>query len=636
MCGITGFLALAGRAPASAETLDGMCRIMTHRGPDDQGTWLEGPVGLGMRRLAVIDVAHGKQPMTNEDGSLHVVFNGELYNYPALRERLLARGHKLETHSDTEVLVHLYEDHGEDFVQHLTGMFAIALWDAKQQKLLLARDRLGEKPLYYGVFEQQLLWGSELKCLLAHPAVPRRLSLPALARYLQLEYVPAPHAILEGVHKLPPAHILVAQGGETTVRPYWRLDLTPRPDPGEAAALAGLNEHLDRAVKQCLLADVPLGVFLSGGIDSSTVAALASRHVKELETFSIGFEDKSFDESSHARAVAKHLGTRHHEEILSPARLLELLPTLTRLLDEPFGDASVLPTYLLSAFARKRVTVALGGDGGDELLAGYPTYQAERLATPFDRLPGGLRHGIAGSGAAVAGRLPVNPNNLSLDFKLKRFTGSLARPALERHLRWLGSFTPEEQGTLLSADVRAALQGDDLYDQDRAVWAHSQGLDPTARVLHLDTSTYLPDDILFKVDRASMATSLEVRAPLLDHRLVEYVAGLPTRYKLRGLKTKYLLKQAARPLLPAEILDRPKKGFGIPVAKWLKAELQPAMRDMLSAERIRAGGLFDPVAVERLMADHLAGRHDHRKQLWTLLMFEWWREAYMRAEVPAG
>jgi asparagine synthase (glutamine-hydrolysing) len=625
MCGITGFLALADAPRADAATLDAMCRVMTHRGPDDQGTWLDGPVGLGMRRLAVIDVAHGHQPMTNEDGSLHVVFNGELYNYPELRERLLARGHKLETHSDTEVLTHLYEDHGEDFVTHLTGMFAIALWDAKAQKLVLARDRMGEKPLYYGEFGGQLLWGSELKCLLAHPAVPRTLSLPALARYLQLEYVPAPHAIVAGIRKLPPAHLLVAHDGKLETRPYWRLDLTPRPDPGEAAALSGLATHLERSVKQCLLADVPLGVFLSGGIDSSTVAALAAKHVPVLDTFSIGFEDKSFDESDHARKVARHLGTRHHEEVLSPQGLLELLPGLVALLDEPFGDASVLPTYMLSRFARRHVTVALGGDGGDELLAGYPTYQAEKLASWL-----GVLAGPAGAaGYALARHLPVNPNNLSFDFKLKRFTGSLGRPPLERHLRWLGSFTPEEQRALFTAEALAALAADDLYDQDRAVWAASAGLDATARVLHLDASTYLPDDILFKVDRASMATSLETRAPLLDHQLVEYVAGLPTHYKLRGFTTKYLLKQAARPLLPAEILERPKKGFGIPVAKWLKAELKAPMLDLLSAERLRAGGLFEPATVERLVREHLDGRHDHRKLLWTLLMFEWWREAYL-------
>jgi asparagine synthase (glutamine-hydrolysing) len=630
MCGITGFLALGTATPANAQDLDAMCRRMTHRGPDDQGTWLQGPVGLGMRRLAVIDVAGGQQPMTNEDGSLRVVFNGEIYNYPALRERLLARGHRLETHSDTEVLTHLYEEYGTEFVRELDGMFAIALYDIPNQRLVLARDRLGEKPLYYGTFANQLVFGSELKCLLAHPAVTRTLSLSALSRYLQHEYVPAPHGILAGTHKLPPAHLLVIENGETRLTAYWRLDLTPRPDPGEKAVLAELELKLRHAVKSRLQADVPLGVFLSGGIDSSTVAALARQsHAGPLMTFSMGFEDPSFDESSHARAVASHLGTQHYEETLSPGGLLEILPKVTQMLDEPFGDASVLPTYLLSAFARKHVTVALGGDGGDELFGGYPTYQATKLAGMFDQLPAPARGLLAGLGRNLAGLLPVNPNNLSLDFKLKRFTGSLQAPALERHLRWLGSFSPHEQRSLFTPEVLAELAGDDLYDQDRRVWSQSAELDPTARVLHLDASTYLPDDILFKVDRASMAVSLEVRAPFLDPALVEFVAGLPSHYKVRGLTTKWALKKACFGLLPPSILERPKKGFGIPVAKWLKAELREPMLDLLSSERLRRGGLFEPVYVEKLVREHLAGTVDHRKALWTLLMFEWWREGYL-------
>jgi asparagine synthase (glutamine-hydrolysing) len=639
MCGITGFLALGNAQPANAQTLDAMCRAMTHRGPDDQGMWLAGPVGLGMRRLAVIDVAAGQQPMTNEDGSLKVVFNGEIYNYPELRARLLARGHQLHTHSDTEVLTHLYEEYGEDFVRHLDGMFAIALYDIPRQRLVLARDRLGEKPLYYGTFDHQLIFGSELKCLLAHPAVTRTLSLGALARYLQHEYVPAPHGILQGTHKLPPAHVMVIENGEMRLKAYWRLDLTPRPDPGEKAVLAELDEKLQQAVKSRLLADVPLGVFLSGGIDSSVVAALARKaHGGRLMTFSMGFEDPSFDESSHARAVAKHLGTDHHEEVLSPSTLLAILPRVTAILDEPFGDASALPTYLLAAFARQHVTVALGGDGGDEIFGGYPTYQATQLTGAFDRLPAPTGQLLARCGRFVAGRLPVNPNNLSFDFKLKRFTQNLTAPALERHVRWLGSFAPDDQHALFTPEVRAQLAQDDLYDQDRSIWAQSAGLDPTSRAMHLDASTYLPDDILFKVDRTSMAVSLEVRAPFLDPALVEFVAGLPAHYKVRGWTTKWALKQTGATLLPQHILKRPKKGFGIPVAKWLKAELREPMGDLLSAERIRAGGLFEPVYVEKLMREHLAGTVDHRKALWTLLMFEWWREAYLSPApaTPAG
>jgi asparagine synthase (glutamine-hydrolysing) len=636
MCGIAGFFALDGAHRAMPGVLDAMCTAMTHRGPDDQGTLERGPVGLGMRRLSIIDVGGGHQPISNEDGSVWVVFNGEIYNHPELQATLTARGHRLATRSDTEVIVHLYEDHGEDFVKHLNGMFAIALWDAKREKLILARDRMGEKPLYYATLEDQLLWGSELKCLLAHPAVPRRLSLPALSRYLQLEYVPAPHSILEGVHKLPPAHLLVAERGETRVFPYWRLDLTPTaPALSEAEALEELKGRLDVAVRRRLLSEVPLGVFLSGGIDSSTIAALAARHAPgRLKTFSIGFEDPSFDESAHARAVARHLGTDHHEEILSPSRLIDLVPDLTRLLDEPFGDASVMPTYMLSRFAREHVTVALGGDGGDELFGGYPTYQAQKLAAVYDALPGPLRALVGGAGRLVAGGLPVSTNNLSLDFKLKKFTGALDAPALERHLQWLGSFSPADQAGLLSAEVRAALAGDDLYREARAVWGASAANDPIARYLHLDASTYLPDDILVKVDRASMATSLEVRAPFLDHTLVEFVAGLPSHYKLHGMTTKHLLKRAAADMLPDQILKRPKKGFGIPVAKWFQGELRSMMLDVFSPARLREAGLFEVSAVQKLVKEHLDGTRDHRKPLWTLFMFELWREAYLKA--PSG
>lgn len=632
MCGITGFLGLDGATRPQPGVLDAMCRVIEHRGPDDQGMRELGPVGLGMRRLSIIDVGGGHQPIANEDGSVWVVFNGEIYNYPELRERLLSRGHRLATTSDTEVIVHLYEDHGEDFVRHLNGMFAIALWDDRSKKLVLARDRMGEKPLYYTAAAGQLIWGSELKCLLAHPAVARRLSLPALSRYLQFEYVPAPHAILEGVHKLPPAHMLVAEGGETRIFPYWRLDLTERsPAPSEADALAELEERLAAAVKRRLLSEVPLGVFLSGGIDSSTVAALAAEAVPgKLKTFSIGFTDASFDESAHARKVAKHLGTDHHEDILNPQALLELVPRLTQLLDEPFGDASVIPTYMLSRFARQHVTVALGGDGGDELFAGYPTYQAQKLAAVYDALPDGLRKLVGGTGRLVASRLPVNTNNLSLDFKLKRFTGALDAPALERHFQWLGSFTPGEQLALFTPEVRAALAADDPYDQMRGVWAEGAGRG-VSRYLHLDASTYLPDDILVKVDRASMATSLEVRAPFLDHTLVEFIAGLPAHYKLHGFTTKYLLKRAAGKWLPEEILNRPKKGFGIPVAKWFQGELRSTMLDVFAPERLREAGLFEVAAVEKLVKDHLDGVRDNRKPLWTLFMFELWREAYLKA-----
>lgn len=638
MCGITGFFALAGSPMGTPTVLDRMCTVMTHRGPDDQGTWVEGPVGLGMRRLSVIDLSGGKQPASSEDAAIRLVFNGEIYNHGEIRAGLAARGHVLASKSDTEILPHLYEERGLDFLDSLVGMFAIALYDAPRGRLVLARDRMGEKPLYYTRVGDELVFGSEMKCLLAHPGVARRLSLPALSRYLLYEYVPAPHAILEGVHKLPPGHMLIAEDGQIRVMPYWAIDPRPAsPELGEDEAARQLATLLDTAVRAQLEADVPVGIFLSGGIDSSTVAALAARaRPGAIETFSIGFDDPSFDESSHARVVAKHLKTKHHERIFAPKTLVELLPGLQQLLDEPFGDASILPTYCLSRFAREHVTVALGGDGGDELFAGYPTYQAQKLAQLFDALPGGLGRALAGTGRAVARLLPVNPNNLSFDFKVKRFTGALEAPVIERHARWLGSFGPDDQKSLLSADVRAALAGDDPFDVARGIYASSAGAPPLSRLLALDGRTYLPDDILFKVDRASMATSLEVRAPLLDHRVVAFASALPPHLKLKGLRTKHLLKRVAADLIPRAILERPKKGFGMPVAKWLKAELREPMLDLLSAERLRRAGLFDPVAVDRLVKEHLDGRHDHRKLLWTLLMFEGWWEAYMVAPVGAS
>lgn len=636
MCGITGWLGPAGSQAVDEARLHAMCQAMAHRGPDATGVGFFGPVALGMRRLAVIDVAAGHQPMSNEDGSVQVVFNGEIYNHQALRDVLVARGHVFRTRSDTECLVHLYEEYGEAFVEHLVGMFAIALWDAAASKLVLARDRMGEKPLYWTRAGDTLVFGSELKCLLAHPDVQRRLSLPALTRYLALEYVPAPYAILEGVHKLPAAHLLIIEAdGSLRERAYWRLDLTPDvPVPSEKRALAGLEAHLEEAVASQLVADVPVGVFLSGGIDSSLVAAIAAKALArdghgKLQTFSIGFTDPSFDESAYARLVATHIGAEHHERVLTPEMLPAILPHVTSLLDEPFGDASILPTYMLAAFAREHVTVALGGDGGDELFAGYPTYQAQALAGVFDALPASVRGLVAASARGLVNRLPVNHDNLSLDFKLKRFAGALEQSPPERHARWLGSFDPEWQGHLLAPEVRAALAGDDPYAGTRAQWAASEGRDRLARFLQLDLATYLPDDILFKVDRASMMASLETRAPLLDHRLVSYACGLPSGYKLRGMKTKHLLRRAAETHLPAMILKRPKKGFGIPVAKWLRGDLREVMTDLLSPARIRAAGLFDAGTVETLLREHLTGVRDHRKPLWTLLMFEWWRARYL-------
>src|SRR5438094_4255796 len=434
---------------------------ITHRGPDDEGVFVQGPAGLAMRRLKIIDLATGHQPMTGEDGRVWTVINGEIYNYRELREAHAARGHVFTTRSDTEVIVHGYEERGVASVGDLEGMFAIAFWDAPARRLLLARDRLGIKPLYYAVLPDQIVFASELKALLEHPAIERTLDLTALSRYLAHEYVPAPHAILRSVRKLPAGHWLSYTDGRLKVEPYWDVQFG-RPGPvGEAEAVAALRATLDASVREHLVSDVPLGVFLSGGIDSSTVAAFAARHASgRLKTFSIGFEDPSFDESAHARRVARALDTDHHEEILSPRAAVDLVGRLPDLLDEPLGDASLLPTYLLSHFTRRSVTVALSGDGGDELFAGYPTYQAHRLARALELVPRWVRHRLV---RPAVERLPVSLDDLSLDFRLKRFVEGMDFAPVERHAAWLGSFTPAEQGGLLTADALARLPGPPSY-----------------------------------------------------------------------------------------------------------------------------------------------------------------------------
>ncbi len=617
MCGIAGFVNRDGEA-ADRGVLARMTGTLAHRGPDGEGEFIEGPAGLGHRRLSIIDVDGGAQPMSNEDGSVWVTFNGEIYNDPELRAGLLARGHVFRTDCDTESLVHLYEEHGPEFVRHLNGMFALAIWDVRRSRLVLARDRMGQKPLFYAETPAgSLVFGSEPKALLAHPGVARRLDPAGLSRYLFYEYIPAPHSIWEGMRKLPPAHLLVREGGVSTVSRYWS---SPEPDaeglPFEEQS-ARFWDEFRAAVGRHRRSDVPLGVFLSGGVDSSSVAAALAElePASHIRTFSIGFEDPSFDESGHARAVARHLGTDHHERTFSADSVMELLPEAAGWLDEPFGDASVLPTHLLSRFAREHVTVALGGDGADELLAGYPTFRAERASEVYRRLPKAAR-ALAGS---AVGMLPVDHGNISLDFKLKQFLRGASEPSALAHQRWLGSFSGPEIGRLL-VDGNIDVEGEHLARAS----ALAVGSDPLTRSLRLYQDTYLPEDILTKVDRASMACGLEVRAPFLDARLVDAIQLLPSSYKYGRGQTKRLLKRAAAPRLPASILERPKKGFGIPVARWLRGPLAPLMHSLLAPDRLRKQGLFRPDEVARRIGEHLAGARDHRKPLWTLLMFQLW------------
>jgi asparagine synthase (glutamine-hydrolysing) len=640
MCGICG-IAVTGGASPSAELLDRMCGTMEHRGPDDQGLEVADGVGLAMRRLSIIDLDGGHQPIHNEDASCRIVFNGELYNYRELGALLRERGHRFTTRSDTEVVLHSYDEWGDDFVSHLNGMFGLAIWDRRRRELVLARDRVGIKPLHYAQLPGRLIFGSEIKALLADPELSREVDPAALADYLVLEYVPTPRSMLSQVRKLPPGHVLrwrQADGG-LTLRQYWDVDLSAS-ENGRAEALDAdacaeqVRDALEQAVRRELVADVPIGVFLSGGLDSSAVAAMAVRqHPERVRTFSIGFSDPSFDESGHARRVAAWLGTDHRELILEPSMLYELVPEISRLVDEPMADASIVPTYLLSRFTRQEVKVALGGDGGDELFAGYPTVFAHRLAALYSRLPGPIGSGLV---PALVSRLPVSMNNLSFDFKARRFVGAARLPVPQRHARWMGSFSPESVLELVTPELRAALSAEPAGEALRAHGGARPLHDPLNQVLYLDMKMYLESDILVKLDRATMMASLEGRVPLLNAEFVEVVSRLPIAMKLRGASSKWIWKRALRGLLPDDILQRPKKGFGIPVGKWFRGPLRGLLLDTLSRERVEADGLLSWTPIERLLEDHFEGRADRRKELWTLFMFQRWHDTWVRGPQPAA
>jgi asparagine synthase (glutamine-hydrolysing) len=625
MCGICG---VAGGDPAQGrELVRRMCDAMVHRGPDDEGSVQLDGVTLGVRRLSIIDVAGGHQPIHNEDSTIWVVQNGEIYNHLELREQLASAGHRFTTQSDTEVLAHGYEEWGEQMVERLNGMFAFAVLDRRGAKLFLARDRMGIKPLHYALDGSRLVFASELKALLRDPALRRGVDPVALDEYLAYEFVPSPRSIVRGISKLRPGHTLTWSLAQRrpSLRRYWAPQLNVDGMSRERdldAECDELRSVLRESVRKELISDVPLGVFLSGGIDSSAVTAMMTQLGGDVKSFSVGFAERSFDEAPYAREVAAHLGTDHHELTLEPAMLLGLIPQLPALLDEPLGDASIIPTYLLSAFTREHVKVALGGDGGDELFAGYPTLQAHRLAGYYLRAPGLLRRGLV---EPLVRRLPVSRDNLSFDFRAKRFVSGVTHPVAERHQRWMGSFGSEERIAVLSRDVRgelAAVGSDGLIDEYAA-------FDPLNQVLMIDMRLYLENDILVKLDRASMMASLEGRVPLLNNDFVTYATSLPLNMKLRGLRSKFLLKRALRGILPDRILNRPKKGFGIPVAEWFRGALKEQMLSVLSPERLGREGFFDPGAVGRLIDDHLAGRRDNRKQLWTLFAFELWHEGYL-------
>ncbi len=631
MCGITGWISLGkNTSPDKKAVLHSMCEQMKHRGPDSEGLWTEGKVALGMRRLSIIDLHTGEQPVYNEDRSVVVVMNGELYNFREVRADLEKRGHKFETNTDTEILPHLYEEYGDAMLDEINGMFAFALWDKRREKLIIARDRFGEKPLYYGVFDDKLIFGSELKVLLANPAVKTELNTDALRQFLSFDYVPAPNSIYKNIYKLPAAHFLTVEKGEIRTCRYWNLSWKKSDSaPGFEASVIELRELLADAVRMRLVSDVPLGILLSGGVDSSTIAAFATRFSTEkVKTFSIGFEEDSFDESKFARQVATHLGTEHYEEKLSVEKAADLISEIGTWLDEPMSDGSLIPTFLLARFVRKHVTVALGGDGGDEIFAGYPMYFAHKVARAYERVPRFVRRGLI---EPVVNALPVSTKNLSFDYKAKRFVAASKYDLVTRHHSYFGSFTPDEQRRVLSKDVLEKTEND-TYKNARELLEICDAANEIEQMQFLDINFYMAEDILTKVDRASMAVSLEVRAPFLDPRVAQFAASVPVDFKLKGKTGKYILKKAVEPFLPKNILARPKKGFGIPIAEWLKGRLNPLMHDLLEPTRLRNQGLFDAEFVQGLIRDHERGTASNHKQLWTLLVFQLWVENFLRAD----
>lgn len=630
MCGIAGFVHLDPQALPPAETrlawLEAMTRTLRHRGPDGQGHLLEGPAALGHRRLSIIDLSTGGQPMTDCGGQVAVTFNGEIYNYREIRRELAARGHVFRTTSDTEVILKAWQEKGPDCLDDFEGMFAFALWDARTRTLFAARDRFGKKPFYYTLQKGVFAFASELTALRALPFLSLDVTTKALARFLSYEYVPTPESIYRQVKKLRPAHFLLLRDGEISTAPYWDM---PPPDPdttqNEDELCERLRLLLAQAVKRRLVSDVPLGVFLSGGIDSSTVAALMAGMSARVKTFSIGFTEKSYDESPYARAVAKRFATDHHERILSAAECGGLLPEIVGRFDEPMADPSIVPTFLLSKVTREKVTVALGGDGPDELFAGYEYYPAFNLAEKYLRLPTFLRKGLI---EPLAGRLPqssgyVNPRGVA-----RTFLAGVAAPRELRVQTWLSAFSPEAQISLWQHPDTAFLAPGRLFEPTIRLFDAFPADESLAKVFYTFARQYMLDYILVKVDRCSMMHSLEVRAPFLDRDLAEFACRLPIRMKLRGGTRKYLLKKAVADILPREILARKKRGFLIPSALWLRETLKPHMDELLGEAFLKKQGLFNPETVVALRAEHQNGVRDHRKELWTLLVLQLWLKAH--------
>ena len=633
MCGIAGFVNLDEHRDtrAARDVLERMCRVIAHRGPDDQGMMIEGPAALGMRRLSIIDLATGHQPMFGCEPAITIVFNGEIYNYRELQRELEARGHRFKTNSDTETIVHAYEEYGKACLAHLRGMFAFAIWNSNNRELFIARDRAGEKPLYYTTTRQgTFIFGSELKSLREHPAFLSEINLEALDAYLTFGYVPDPLTIFRDVHKLPPGHTLTFKKSRVNIEQYWDFPYEqPQANPftNEEECLEELRLLLDESVRMRMVADVPLGALLSGGVDSSTVVGLMARHTdRPVKTFSIGFHEDSYNELKYARLAAKKFATEHHEFILTPD-ICDVVDELVWHFDEPFADSSAIPTYMVSKLARDHVKVVLSGDGGDELFAGYTRYALDRKRSAFAQLPRLLREGVM---QPLGRMLPHGAWG-------RNYIHNVALEPLDRYIEDISVFTRLNKPALYTSDFRQRLNGSEAAARFREIAAPSRNGNPLDPLLYLDSKTYLPGDILTKVDRMSMAVSLEVRVPLLDHKLIEFVCTrIPASMKMKGLETKHIFKRAVRDQVPAEILDRPKRGFGIPIDQWINQELRERLHGTLTEPRTMQRGYTERRYVNLLLDEHDRGRRDHSHELWALFMLELWHREFYDAPKVTG
>jgi asparagine synthase (glutamine-hydrolysing) len=622
MCGICGIFEFYRRDPIPEAVVRRMNDTIVHRGPDDEGIYVWEGIGFGFRRLSIIDLSGGHQPISNEDGRIWVMLNGEIYNYPELRQDLVSRGHQFRTRSDTESIVHLYEEYGEDCFRRLRGMFAIALWDSRERKLLLARDRVGKKPLFYARDDKRILFGSELKALLAANGMPRAIDKEALADYFAFGYVPAPKTIYKAVRKVLPGHYLVVSEKEFRETSYWDLSFADVEDRSEEEWAEILRHQICEATRVRLMSDVPLGAFLSGGVDSSSVVAMMTHLMKRpVTTCSIGFEDKEYDEAGFARQIAQQFKSEHHEETVRPSAV-EILDKLVWHYDEPFADSSAIPTYYVSKVARNHVTVALGGDGGDESFAGYRRYMLDHYENRLrQRVPASVRSHVFGPLGKLYPALAWAPRI----FRGKATFQSLARTPLEGYFNSISYFRPGEKQNLFTRDFSKNLGGYDSLEVLRYYYDRAGTDDLLSRIQYVDIKTYLPDDILTKVDRASMAVSLEVRAPLLDHRLLELAARMPSSLKLRGRTGKYIFKKAMSSALPDGILNRKKMGFAIPLGRWFRNELQDVAYSTLFDS---ADGILDPGFLKKIWNQHQRGHYDRSQHLWAVLMFRKWKASF--------